>query len=412
MKYKSIPVISLVLFFIVISLFLPTTALADGNQHIAPGSNPEAEKPSTVNFEWMCNPTPSGLTWVGKCSGVGDHNNGTRADDPQGFKEVYTPGYKGYGLYQCVWYAINRLGMVNGHDGWTGNQISANGGQMWRNIQGMGGWTVTTDNPEAGMGMSATVSDNSTMTKSNIGHVAVVEKVNSDGSIWLSEGNWNNEDGVWKSYHTRTMTKSEWKGIRFFKKNDWKTKSNDAASSNSSNDKKSSDKKNANGVPDEKDLVGMASPEGLGSGGEVSALPESPDYSQLSQEDQKSLATLQETDDFVHSSHIEDTLVLLQMILAWCIVIYGTLVIWLAFLLDKSNTILNFSALGLISGGHYKAKTPGAENKKGKVRYLDWGGVALVSICCVILGYILMSGLMVDWLSDLMWYSTQFFQNR
>lgn len=123
--------------------------------------------------------------------------------------------------YQCVWYAWNRLAMIHGSDGWT--WVKGDGGTIKDAVQGVVGWTVS-DKPQPGDGISG--KSTPLASGGQYGHVAVVEKVESDPSGWkivISEGNYNGS-ASWNGYDTRTLTAAQLSGtdVRFFRNSAWK----------------------------------------------------------------------------------------------------------------------------------------------------------------------------------------------
>jgi surface antigen/LysM repeat protein len=93
----------------------------------------------------------------------------------------------------CTWYAHGRM-MQLGYSEYALDSMLGNAG-TWDNTAGRGARVVYTPQApcivvwEAGVGGAGSV-----------GHVAVVERVNADGSILISESNW-----AGKSYNTRTI---------------------------------------------------------------------------------------------------------------------------------------------------------------------------------------------------------------
>lgn len=403
----SLCLLLLVMYFIVfgVNTSIIPVAYADGNSHTALGTNPPAEGGVGVgNYAWMCNPNPKDMNWLGECANMQPTSQGHGAGDGKGFNGAYTSDVGGgYGRYQCVWYAWNRLAMIHGVGGWS--PVRGDGGQIWNNAAATPGWTVTNDNPEAGMGISSTSAQNATFAYTT--HVGVVEKVNPDKSIVISEGNFcaRGLNGVWQGYHTRTLTKAQWIGVHFFKFSSWKNVANGTDSgSQGSDSSKKSDSNDKNKIKDEKDLVGMSSPKRLESN---QNFPDVPDKSDLSDSDKKTLASLQENDEYLKRSSLQEFLYVIAIILGIVIIIYGTIVLWLAYAFDRSDTFFNGKALPAISMGHYKIKdvNNNTSHKSGSgVRYLGLGGVCVISIMCIAIGYLLTSGKFVGLVSDLVFY--------
>lgn len=160
----------------------------------------------TNNFGWMCD-------WGHICSD-GD-GLGNRVTDKNFYKFDYG--------YQCVWYAWNRLSMIHGSDGWI--WVQGNGGEVAPRAANTPGWTVS-DAPKPGDGVSEF--GGALGGGAAYGHIAVVEKVESDPSGWkimISEGNYiNGGTGSWNGYGTRWLTKAQFagQGNVFFRFNGWK----------------------------------------------------------------------------------------------------------------------------------------------------------------------------------------------
>lgn len=93
-----------------------------------------------------------------------------------GQKAVY--GHNGYAFGNCTWYAASRRRQL-------GRPVPSNLGNAWTwdDRARMAGLPVVTGVPVVG---AVAVTD----SYSNPGHVAVVEKVNKDGSVWISEMNY------------------------------------------------------------------------------------------------------------------------------------------------------------------------------------------------------------------------------
>lgn len=96
------------------------------------------------------------------------------ASGAAGFMATY--GYNGYDYGFCTWYVANRRAQIgrplpsNLGDAWTWDDRSAAAGIRVDNIPAVGAAVVTKSN-------------------SRPGHVAFVEAVNADGSVWISEMN-------------------------------------------------------------------------------------------------------------------------------------------------------------------------------------------------------------------------------
>lgn len=108
--------------------------------------------------------------------------------------------YKQKNYYQkgsCVWYAFERRAQMKRH---VSNQWG--NAKNWSYNAKRNGYVVSS-RPVYGSVMIS--------TKGYYGHAAVVERVNKNGSIYVSEMNWVRNG--YKSY--RTIPKSQLKGVTF-----------------------------------------------------------------------------------------------------------------------------------------------------------------------------------------------------
>lgn len=90
------------------------------------------------------------------------------------FSAVY--GYNGYDPGFCTWYVAKRRAEI-------GRSLPSNLGDAWKWDDNASGAGIRVDNAPA---VGAAVVTNSTRRP---GHVAIVEAVNDDGSVWISEMN-------------------------------------------------------------------------------------------------------------------------------------------------------------------------------------------------------------------------------
>lgn len=95
----------------------------------------------------------------------------------------------------CTWYAYGRMLML-GFKQSALNTMLGNAG-TWDNTAGNGAYVSGT--PQVG---SIAVWEANVSGAGNVGHVGVVEKVNSDNTILISESNWNRQP-----YSTRTISR-------------------------------------------------------------------------------------------------------------------------------------------------------------------------------------------------------------
>jgi surface antigen len=111
---------------------------------------------------------PNGQVVVGTSRGSGSGFGGGA------FAAVY--GYNGYDYGFCTWYVANRRAQL-------GRSLPSNLGDAWTWDNNASSSGIRVDNvPEVG----AAIVTNSTRRP---GHVAIVEAVNDDGSVWISEMN-------------------------------------------------------------------------------------------------------------------------------------------------------------------------------------------------------------------------------
>ena len=100
----------------------------------------------------------------------------------------------GYGSPNCTWYVNGRLKQL-GYQAGILDKILGNAHE-WDNQAIAAGATVSNE-PKVGR---IAVWEPGRGGASNLGHVAVIEQVNADGSIVISESNWNGQ-----TYNTRTI---------------------------------------------------------------------------------------------------------------------------------------------------------------------------------------------------------------
>jgi surface antigen len=116
---------------------------------------------------------------------------------PLQLSAVFGEGYNGYVRGFCTWYVANRRAQA-------GNPLPSNLGNAssWDNRAADMGMTVT-KNPSVG---AAVVT-----SQSGAGHVAYVEVVNSDGSIWISEMNSSGQVSMTDSTPAGGWGRIDWK---------------------------------------------------------------------------------------------------------------------------------------------------------------------------------------------------------
>jgi hypothetical protein len=372
-KNQSIISTLIALFSVFSLLFLIPSASADDSHDPAGNMDPGPKG----NFGWMC--ASQGICKNGDAGRFYPHLE--------------------YG-YQCVWYAWNRLPMINGASGWT--WARGNGGDIWRNVQGLPDWTVDT-NPHVGWGASATHNESPSFAHST--HVAVVERVNTDGSITISEGNANGLHN-WESYSVRTLSKAQWTGIHFFSNKNWKTSVGNGA--NAAPDSNSGDKpkteKSKPGIVNEDALVGMSAPKEL----KHDALPDSPSAFGSTTEDYKALANLKSNSTIQNHAAISLSLSVATKILGIVSLLYG-LILLCAFLFDRANTILDFSLLYFVSFHHYKQmpKTMDKSNRPTNtksIKYISGYNLACIELLILIISSLLLSNLIPELLTQMIIY--------
>lgn len=113
---------------------------------------------------------------------------------------VATFGYNGYDYGWCTWYAADRRAKL-------GRAVPANFGDAWTwdDRAAAAGYTV---NRSPAAGAVAVTSSNR-----RPGHVAIVEQVNADGSIWISEMNSRGQVSMTDSRPAGGWGKVDWKLI-------------------------------------------------------------------------------------------------------------------------------------------------------------------------------------------------------
>ena len=118
---------------------------------------------------------------------------------PLQLQGVFGAGYNGYDQGFCTWYVANRRAQA-------GNPVPSNLGNA-------SSW----DDRAAAMGMSvnksAAVGDAVVTSQRGAGHVAYVEAINSDGSIWISEMNSHGQVSMTDSTPAGGWGRVDWKLI-------------------------------------------------------------------------------------------------------------------------------------------------------------------------------------------------------
>ncbi|NRE40148.1 CHAP domain-containing protein, partial [Enterococcus faecalis] len=90
-----------------------------------------------------------------------------------------------YPFGQCTWYAYNRMAQIGKPIEWFAGD--GGNGAGWANSARAKGYTVIKGKPS--VGWAASMQGGIGGSAPPYGHVAVVEYVNSDGSILVSEAN-------------------------------------------------------------------------------------------------------------------------------------------------------------------------------------------------------------------------------
>lgn len=117
----------------------------------------------------------------------------------QPFVAVFSANGYDYGF--CTWYAANRRAQL-------GRPIPSNFGDAWTWDDRAIASGIFTVNREPGVGAIAVTSSNR-----RPGHVAIVEAINADGSIWISEMNSRGQVSMTNSTPTGGWGKVDWKII-------------------------------------------------------------------------------------------------------------------------------------------------------------------------------------------------------
>ena len=102
----------------------------------------------------------------------------------------------------CTWYAYGRM-LQLGYSKTALDTMPGNAG-TWDNTAGNGAKVSNTPQAPCIAVWEIGVGGVLSAEKGGVGHVAVVERVNADGSIVISESNWNNTQ-----YNTRTISRND-----------------------------------------------------------------------------------------------------------------------------------------------------------------------------------------------------------
>lgn len=116
-----------------------------------------------------------------------------RTTAPSSSNSCYYGSANGYSVGQCTWYAFGRAYEILG---WAPNFGSGNANKWYSNNVSSGNFKYGST-PKVGSIMV-------TQKTSTSGHVAVVERLNSDGTMLISEYNWD----VSLGFGTKTLSQS------------------------------------------------------------------------------------------------------------------------------------------------------------------------------------------------------------
>ena len=121
------------------------------------------------------------------------------------FSSSYTDDFGKFHYGNCTWYAYGRMLQL----GYSKSALDAMTPPGMGNAYQWDDNALTDKGRKAGLAISSTPQVGA-IANWDFGHVAVVERVNSDGSILISESNWDlNNDGVYTEiYATRLIPKN------------------------------------------------------------------------------------------------------------------------------------------------------------------------------------------------------------
>lgn len=168
----------------------------------------------------------AGGTFGWMCDAVGVCKDGDYGQDSPNLSAAWRNWASKKHDYQCYWYAFMRAAMVHGKtDKWM--EISEAYPSYIKDGESDGVYGAKihfSNEPKAGY---LICNDGTTSTELANGggheHIAFIEKVNDDGSLVISEGNWNDGgNGLWTSYNKRTLKdKGDFAHYHFMYYDEW-----------------------------------------------------------------------------------------------------------------------------------------------------------------------------------------------
>lgn len=126
---------------------------------------------------------------------IGDTSASFSSEYPEGYK--FTAGNSGLGG-QCAWYAEQITTLPDGSNWTIGSTIQEKKKQLAEHINEGNAFALGDDVPQVGNSI--------VFNGGKFGHVAVISKINPDGTAVLDESNYNNDKSVTKS---RTVSLSD-----------------------------------------------------------------------------------------------------------------------------------------------------------------------------------------------------------
>lgn len=162
----------------------------------------------------------------------------------------------------------------------------------------------------------------------------------------------------------------------------------DAKADNSKDGNKAKEEGKKAGIVDEGKLVGMAKAKALNNGN--TNLPDVPSYNDLSLSDKASIQDFKDINSLQQENDRNTWWGSVIYALGIAIMIYAFALL-LALLFDKSNSIFNFSAVGVLTFGHVKkgTTTQGISDDKKFIRQtLVLVGIDFLISCLVLTGFV------------------------
>ena len=157
------------------------------------------------------------------------------------------------------------------------------------------------------------------------------------------------------------------------------------------------------GMPDRNDYAATGDLQMPGQGGGWGANDEEGGGSEpdIDPEIQKRVVALQDARSAVVEADRASLLHAGIMLVAIIILLYGVVVLPMAVLFDKANTVMQFSMLGAVTFGKMQLvedeESRDTLRANKKMKYVTWKNVAVRSGICIAVAVVLLSGLYSDW---------------